>query len=74
MLQARIMLNTPALLGAEQLLVFLGRMRVLQWVAERLSGFSPTVILPRCYCYGEHQKEGALKTVLAVSLVADCVC
>lgn len=38
MLSAQGMLNIPALLGAEQLLPFLGRMRALQLVADGLSG------------------------------------
>lgn len=34
------MLNIPALLGFEQLLLFLGMMRALQLVADGLSGLS----------------------------------
>lgn len=74
MLSAQSTLNAPALLGAEQLLIFLGRMRALHLVAEGLSGHSPAVILPGCSGYSEHHKEGALKTVSAVSSVAGCAC
>lgn len=41
MLSAQGMLNIPALLGAEQLLLFLGRMRALQLVADGLNGLFP---------------------------------
>lgn len=41
MLSAEGILNIPALLGAEQLLLFLGRMRALQLIADGLSRLSP---------------------------------
>lgn len=41
MLSAQGVLNIPAVLGAEQLLLFLGGMRALQLVADGLSGLSP---------------------------------
>lgn len=41
MLSAEGILNMPALLGAEQLLLFLGRMRT-QLVADGLSGLPPS--------------------------------
>ena len=47
---------------------------MFQLVAGGLSELSPVVILPRSYCYGEHHKDGALKTVSAVSVVAGCAC
>lgn len=46
MLSAWSTLNTPALLGDEQLLIFLGKMRALQLVAEELLGLSLQLFFP----------------------------
>lgn len=54
---SRSMLNIPALLGAEQLLLFLGRMRALQLMADGLSGLPLPVILSGYCFYSEHRKE-----------------